>query len=242
MLVTSETGRLYGTGVAVAVEAPAHAERRHLGDRFHLVDAAVAGDAADACRHVRAVGEIGVVGKLVDANPAHRPAARRRCPESVRAARCPSSRADGSSCRSGWAERSRRQRSRPRRDSSGNRDRARRRGACGCTGRAGRDGSRRPCTTGKRSTRRPRCEHDRGCPRWRPRSGACSTRGGRSGPRELTPGGSVLHTQRARDRGPIQSFEHAASRLNEPGVRAAARVYARSFGGSRPGCAPIIRR
>ena len=68
-------GASVGTGVAVAVEAPAHAERRHLRDRFHLVDAAVAGDAADSCRHVRAVGEIGVVGKLVDANPAHRPAA-----------------------------------------------------------------------------------------------------------------------------------------------------------------------
>ena len=68
-------GASVGTGVAVAVEAPAHAERRHLGDRFHLVDAAVAGDAADAGRHVRVVGEIGVVGKLVDANPAHRPAA-----------------------------------------------------------------------------------------------------------------------------------------------------------------------
>ena len=44
-------------------------------DRFHLVDAAVAGDAADSCRHVHVVGEIGVVGKLVDANPVHRPAA-----------------------------------------------------------------------------------------------------------------------------------------------------------------------
>src|SRR5207302_7247604 len=32
------------TGVAVAVEAPAHAEGLHLGDRFHLVDSAVAGD------------------------------------------------------------------------------------------------------------------------------------------------------------------------------------------------------
>ena len=64
-----------GTGVAVTVEAPAHTERRHLRDRFHLVDAAVAGDTADSCRHVHAVREIRVVGKLVDANPTHRPAA-----------------------------------------------------------------------------------------------------------------------------------------------------------------------
>ena len=68
-------GSPVGAGVAVAVEAPAHAERLHLRDRFHLVDAAVAGDTADACRHVRVVREIGEVGKLVDANPAHRPTA-----------------------------------------------------------------------------------------------------------------------------------------------------------------------
>jgi hypothetical protein len=58
----------------VAVEAPAHAEGHHLRDSIHLVDAAVAADAADSCRHVRAVREIREVGKLVDANPAHRPA------------------------------------------------------------------------------------------------------------------------------------------------------------------------
>ena len=65
-------GASVGTGVAVTVEAPAHAERRHLGDRFHLVDATVAGDTADSPRHVHVVREIGVVGKIVDANPAHR--------------------------------------------------------------------------------------------------------------------------------------------------------------------------
>ena len=75
MLVTSRDGASVGTGVAVAVEAPAHAEGRHLGDRLHLVDAAVAGDAADSCGHVRVMGEVGVVGKLVHANPVHRPAA-----------------------------------------------------------------------------------------------------------------------------------------------------------------------
>ena len=34
MLVTSETGTPVGTGIAVAVEAPAHTERRHLRDRL----------------------------------------------------------------------------------------------------------------------------------------------------------------------------------------------------------------
>src|SRR6476469_6851698 len=46
------------TWVAVAIETPAHTEGHHLRDRFHLVDAAVARDAADSCRHVRAVREI----------------------------------------------------------------------------------------------------------------------------------------------------------------------------------------
>ena len=44
-----------------------------MGDRFHLVDTTVAGDTADSPRHVHVVGEISVVGKFVDANPAHRP-------------------------------------------------------------------------------------------------------------------------------------------------------------------------
>src|SRR5262249_22641081 len=44
---------------------------------LHLVDATVAGDTPDARCDVRLVCEIRVVGKLVDANPAHRPAAGR---------------------------------------------------------------------------------------------------------------------------------------------------------------------
>ena len=75
MLVISETGTPVGTGVAVAVEAPAHTERRHLRDDFHLVDTTVTGDTADSAGHVRVMVEVGVVGKLVDANPAHRTAA-----------------------------------------------------------------------------------------------------------------------------------------------------------------------
>src|SRR6476646_6296569 len=54
---------------------------------------------------------------------------------------------------------------------------------------AERDGCPRLCTTGKSSTRRlqPRAP-DRGCPRVRRRSGACSTMAERSGPTARTPG------------------------------------------------------
>src|SRR5688572_30188715 len=64
-----------GSGVAVTVDAPTHAEGRHLGDRVHLVDAAVARNAADPRSYVRAVMEVGVLRKVVNTNPAHRPAA-----------------------------------------------------------------------------------------------------------------------------------------------------------------------
>jgi len=73
-------GASVGTWVAMAVEAPAHTEGLHLGDDFHLVDTAVAGDTADSSRHVNAVGEIGVVGELVNPNPVHRPAAGKALP------------------------------------------------------------------------------------------------------------------------------------------------------------------
>ena len=63
-----------GARVAVAIETPTHAEGRHLRDDLHLVDAAVARNATDSCRHVHVMGEVSVVGKLVNANPAHRPA------------------------------------------------------------------------------------------------------------------------------------------------------------------------
>src|SRR4029079_2746913 len=53
-------GTPVGAGIAVAVETPAHTERRHLRDGLHLVDAAVAGDAADAGGDVRAMREVGV--------------------------------------------------------------------------------------------------------------------------------------------------------------------------------------
>src|ERR1051325_808730 len=63
-----------GSGIAMAVEAPAHAEGHCLRDPFHLVYAAVAAHTADAGRNVRAVREVGVVGQLVNANPMHGPA------------------------------------------------------------------------------------------------------------------------------------------------------------------------
>ena len=59
-------------GVAVAVEAPTHAERLDLLHDLHLLDVAVAAHAADARADVGVVVEVGVVGQLVHAHPAHR--------------------------------------------------------------------------------------------------------------------------------------------------------------------------
>src|SRR4030095_16673292 len=61
-----------GIRVSMAVETPTHTERRHQRDLFHLVDAAMTGDAPDAPGQVRAMVEIGEIGKVVDANPSHR--------------------------------------------------------------------------------------------------------------------------------------------------------------------------
>src|SRR5436190_4938232 len=46
--------------LAVAIEAPAHRQRRDLLNDVHLVDPAVAGEAADAVIHVGAVVEVNV--------------------------------------------------------------------------------------------------------------------------------------------------------------------------------------
>ena len=182
-------GASVGTGVAVAVEAPAHAEGRHLGDGFHLVDAAVAGDAADSCRHVRVVGEIGVVGKLVDANPAHRPAALGAFPN-----RCEQRAVPLHGLMAVHAG----LRGRNVRDGR-NLDR-------GVTVSAietkladvelvaVRDGLNgtvaHVCVPRGKEVpdARDREHRSRGCPRWRPRSGVCSTKGERSGPMARTPG------------------------------------------------------
>src|SRR4029453_19350057 len=66
-------GAPVGTGVAVALEAPAHTEGCHLRDSLHLVDAPVAGDTADSRRHMRPMREIGIVGQLGDAYPTYHP-------------------------------------------------------------------------------------------------------------------------------------------------------------------------
>src|SRR5205085_3922337 len=55
--------------VAVAVEAPPHRERRPLLHLRHLIDAAVAGDAAHALLHVDGMVEVGEVRELVDLVP-----------------------------------------------------------------------------------------------------------------------------------------------------------------------------
>ena len=54
--------------VAVALEAPPHAEGLHQAHLVHLVDATVALGTADPTGHVHAMVEIDVVGQLVDAD------------------------------------------------------------------------------------------------------------------------------------------------------------------------------
>ncbi len=58
--------------VAVTIEAPTHRERLLLRHRLHLIDATVAGRAADAGGDVRAVIEEGEVRDLVDLHPLDR--------------------------------------------------------------------------------------------------------------------------------------------------------------------------
>src|SRR5690606_26904154 len=57
--------------VAMAIEAPAHAELFLLVDDFHLVHTAVARHTANAARHMRAVVEVDVVGQVVHFDPFH---------------------------------------------------------------------------------------------------------------------------------------------------------------------------
>jgi len=63
---------LLGLYVAMAVQAPAHAERLDLMDSFHLINATVAFHAAYSSRDVNAVVEVDVVWELVNPNPLHR--------------------------------------------------------------------------------------------------------------------------------------------------------------------------
>src|SRR5208337_802063 len=55
--------------IAVAIQAPAHRERRSLKDKGHLVDRAMAGRAANPLVDVDAVIEINVVGQAMHFNP-----------------------------------------------------------------------------------------------------------------------------------------------------------------------------
>src|SRR5205814_1453025 len=57
---------------AVAVQAPLHVKRRRLPGQRHLIDAAMAGGAADAFLHVNTVIEVDEVRKVVDAVPTQR--------------------------------------------------------------------------------------------------------------------------------------------------------------------------
>ena len=53
----------------MAVEAPAHRQRRHLLDDLHAVDAAVATHTTHTRLHVPGVVEIHEIGKVMDAHP-----------------------------------------------------------------------------------------------------------------------------------------------------------------------------
>src|SRR6478735_4065462 len=55
--------------IAMAVQAPAHAERLVLVDLFHLIDPTMTTHAADAAGHVGAVIEVSVVREVVDLDP-----------------------------------------------------------------------------------------------------------------------------------------------------------------------------
>src|SRR5690242_15470628 len=59
-------------GIAMALDAPLHRQRRGLVDEVHLVDAAVAGRASDALGDVDAVVEMDKVRQAVHAHPLQR--------------------------------------------------------------------------------------------------------------------------------------------------------------------------
>jgi len=61
-------------GIAVAFNAPAHAQGLHLHHLFHIRDISMAFNAADADTQVSAVIEIDIIGQLVDAHPLDRSA------------------------------------------------------------------------------------------------------------------------------------------------------------------------
>lgn len=56
-------------GVAVAVEAPLHAERLILLYNVHRINSAMARDTSDTAANMRGMIEIGVIRQVVNANP-----------------------------------------------------------------------------------------------------------------------------------------------------------------------------
>ena len=67
--MTCSTGRIFGAGIAVAVEAERHVQRLHLLHLHHLVDPAMAAYATHTGGHVRLVVEEHEIGEPVNANP-----------------------------------------------------------------------------------------------------------------------------------------------------------------------------
>ena len=55
--------------IAMAIEAPPHAERFNLIDLLHGVDATMARHASDSASHVGAVVKVNVVGQIMDPDP-----------------------------------------------------------------------------------------------------------------------------------------------------------------------------
>ena len=143
--------------VAMAIQAPAHAQLLGLVDPLHLVNAAVAGDAAHAPADVGAMVEINVVGQVVDALPVDGspPASLWRISNSL-ASRWPPS--HGSSCR--WPSAARRPRRPARRccGSSGSRCPVGRRAVHGYRARAAAADSPRPASAASRRNRRRRAD------------------------------------------------------------------------------------
>ena len=55
--------------IAMAIEAPSHAERLHLIDLLHCIDATMARHATDSASHVGAVVEVNIVGQIMNPHP-----------------------------------------------------------------------------------------------------------------------------------------------------------------------------
>lgn len=56
-------------GIAMTIQAPAHAQGFHLADFFHLIHATVAGDAAHPPGHMGTMVELHVIGEVMHFDP-----------------------------------------------------------------------------------------------------------------------------------------------------------------------------